>query len=78
MTVERIVDALEPRPGSLVLPGWVVDAVAEVPRGSQPSYSLGITDRDNDFYRFWDRLSRDRDAFTAWMQEHVLDGAAVR
>jgi glutaconate CoA-transferase, subunit A len=78
VTVERIVDALEPRPGSIVLPAWVVDAVAEVPRGSQPSYSLGITDRDNDFYRFWDRLSRDRDAFTAWMQEHVLDEAAVR
>ena len=72
MTVERIVDALEPRPGGVVIPGWVIDAVAEAPGGSQPSYSLGITARDNDFYRRWDKLSRDRDEFEAWMREHVL------
>jgi glutaconate CoA-transferase, subunit A len=73
VTVERIVDELEPRPGGVIIPGWVIDVVAEVPSGSQPSYSLDITDRDNDFYRFWDKLSRDRDDFTAWMNEHVLD-----
>jgi glutaconate CoA-transferase, subunit A len=72
VTVERIVDELELRPGGMVIPGWVIDAVAEAPRGSQPSYSLGITERDNDFYRFWDGLSRDRDEFTAWMGEHIL------
>ncbi|HVW17111.1 MAG TPA: CoA-transferase [Solirubrobacteraceae bacterium] len=73
VTVERIVDELEPRPGGVVIPGWVIDAVAEAPKGSTPSYSLGITTRDNDFYRFWDEVSRDRDRFTAWMREHVLD-----
>jgi glutaconate CoA-transferase subunit A len=72
VTVERIVDRLEPRAGGVVIPGWVIDAVAEAPGGSQPSYSLGITTRDNDFYRFWDKLSRDRDEFDAWMREHVL------
>jgi glutaconate CoA-transferase, subunit A len=72
VTVERIVDGLEPQPSSIVIPGWVIDAVAVAPGGSRPSYSLGITDRDNDFYRFWDELSRNRDAFTAWMSEHVL------
>ncbi len=71
-TVERIVDELEPRPGAVVIPGWVLDAVAEVPGGSRPSYSHGITDRDNDFYRFWDKVSRDRGEFTGWMDEHVL------
>jgi glutaconate CoA-transferase subunit A len=50
----------------------VIDAVAEAPGGSQPSYSLGITVRDNDFYRFWDKLSRDRDEFESWMRQHVL------
>ena len=64
---------LEPRPGGVVIPGWVIDAVAVAPGGSQPSYSLGITTRDNDFYRFWDKLSRDRDAFQEWMREHVLE-----
>jgi glutaconate CoA-transferase subunit A len=73
VTVERIVDELRPRPGGIVIPGWVIDAVAEAPGGSSPSYSLGITERDNDFYRFWDKMSRDRDEFTAWMNENVLD-----
>ena len=73
VTVERVVDELEPRPGGVVIPGWVIDAVAEAPGGSQPSYSLGLTTRDNDFYRFWDKLSRDRDGFESWMREHVLE-----
>jgi glutaconate CoA-transferase subunit A len=78
VTVERIVDRLEPRPGGVVIPGWVIDAVAEAPRGSQPSYAHGITERDNDFYREWDAISRDRERFSAWMDEHVLDRTAAR
>jgi glutaconate CoA-transferase subunit A len=77
VTVERIVDELALRPGGIVIPGWVVDAVAEAPGGSQPSYSLGITRRDNAFYREWDAISRDRENFTSWMDEHVMAGAAV-
>src|SRR3954449_1846753 len=77
VTVERVVDELEPRPGGILIPGWVIDAVAEAPGGSQPSYSHGITRRDNDFYRAWDAISRDRDEFRAWMDEHVMAGAAV-
>ena len=72
VTVERLVDRLELRPGSVVIPGWSIDLVAEAPGGSHPSYSLGVTARDNDFYREWDRLSRDRDRFRAWMDENVL------
>jgi glutaconate CoA-transferase, subunit A len=77
VTVERIVEELEPRPGGVVIPGWAIDAVAEAPGGSLPSYSLGITGRDNDFYRSWDGLSRDRDDFRAWMEENVTGGVAA-
>jgi len=77
VTVERVLDELEPTPGAIVIPAWVIDVVSEAPGGSLPSYSHGITDRDNDFYRFWDDLSRDRGAFTAWMTEHVLGGVAA-
>jgi glutaconate CoA-transferase subunit A len=77
VTVERIVDEIDLRPGGMVIPGWVIDAVAEVPGGSRPSYSHGLTDRDNDFYRLWDKLSRDREQFKSWMGEHVLGGAAA-
>jgi glutaconate CoA-transferase subunit A len=78
VTVERVVEQLQPRPGAIALPGWVIDAVAPAPGGSRPSYSLGITERDNDFYRLWDEVSRDRDAFVAWMNEHVLSETARR
>jgi glutaconate CoA-transferase subunit A len=77
VTVERIVDKLEPRPGAIVIPGWVIDVVAHAPRGSQPSYAHGITTRDNDFYREWDRLSRDREEFRMWMDEHVFSEVAA-
>src|SRR4051794_35674828 len=77
VTVERIVDELAPRPGAVLLPGWTIDAVAEAPGGSLPSYAHGITRRDNDFYRAWDAISRDRDTFAVWMDEHVLNRAPV-
>jgi glutaconate CoA-transferase subunit A len=73
VTVERIVDALEPRAGGVILPGWTIDAVAEAPRGAYPSYAHDLTERDNEFYKSWDKLSRDRDTFTEWMREHVLE-----
>jgi glutaconate CoA-transferase subunit A len=78
VTVERIVDVLELRPGGVAIPGWAIDAVAQAPGGSQPSYSLGITTRENDFYRFWDEVSRDRQTFAAWMEEHVLAETRAR
>ncbi len=55
-----------------MLPGWVVTAVAHVPGGAHPSYASGYSRRDNAFYRDWDVVSRDRDRFTAWMEEHVF------
>jgi glutaconate CoA-transferase, subunit A len=76
-TVERIVDRLEPRPGAVVVPGWTLDAVAAAPGGSRPSYSLGITERDNDFYKEWDVISRERESFSAWIDEHVRGTVAA-
>jgi glutaconate CoA-transferase subunit A len=77
VTVERLVDRLVPRPGAVVIPGWVIDFVAHAPGGARPSYAHGLTDRDNAFYRQWDWISRDRERFTAWMDEHVLSRVAV-
>ena len=72
VTVEELVDVLEPRPGAVVLPAWTIDYVSHAPGGAHPSYADGYTERDNDFYVAWDAISRDRDAFRAWMEEHVL------
>jgi glutaconate CoA-transferase subunit A len=72
VTVEEIVDELEPRPGATVMPGWVIDAVAVAPRGAHPSYAHGYYDRDNAFYVEWDSIAADRHRFRSWMDVNVL------
>lgn len=73
VTVEEIVDELSNSgPNHVVLPAWTVSAVALVPRGSHPSYSMGFSTRDNAFYSSWDLISRDRDTFARWMEDFVL------
>jgi glutaconate CoA-transferase subunit A len=72
VTVEEIVERLEPRPGAVVLPSWVITAIAEVPGGARPSYAQGYYERDNAFYQAWDAISRERQTFRAWMEEMVL------
>jgi glutaconate CoA-transferase subunit A len=81
VTVEEIVDELVPRPGAVVLPSWVIDAVCEVPGGAHPSYAMGYSERDNAFYRAWDDIASDRERFTAWIDTHVrgtVDYASYR
>jgi glutaconate CoA-transferase subunit A len=77
VTVEEIVSELVPRPGAIVLPSWVISAVAEAPGGAHPSYAHGYYERDNAFYVGWDPIARDRDAFTAWIRRHVLETGDV-
>ena len=73
VTVEEIVDTLEPHsPNAVILPGWTVSAVVQVPGGAHPSYAHGYYKRDNAFYKKWDAISRERDSFRAWIDEHVL------
>lgn len=73
VTVEDVVDELDAPQNSVILPSWVVSAIARVPGGAHPSYVHGVYDRDNAFYQEWDAISRDRDRFRAWIQEYVLD-----
>jgi glutaconate CoA-transferase, subunit A len=74
VTVEEIVDVLDPRPGAVVLPAWAVGYVALAPGGAHPSYALGYSVRDNDLYVAWDAISRDRGTFGRWLDEHVFKG----
>jgi len=72
VTVEEIVDHIEPVPYSVVLPWWTVSAVCEVPDGAHPSFAMGYSIRDNAFYKAWDAVSKDRGSFTSWIEQHVL------
>jgi glutaconate CoA-transferase subunit A len=71
VTVEEIVDDLNAPPNAVVLPSWVISAVAVVPGGSFPSYAQGYYDRSNTFYKDWDAIARDRETFTAWIDRHI-------
>ena len=72
VTVEEIVEELPPAMNGIVLPHWMVSAVAHCPGGAYPSYAQGCYARDNGFYQRWDVIARDREGFLAWMQRHVL------
>ncbi len=72
VTVEEIVESLAAPMNAIVLPHWVVTAIAEVPTGAYPSYAHGYYARDNAFYLAWDEIARDRDRFTEWITRHVF------
>jgi glutaconate CoA-transferase subunit A len=74
VTVEEVVPSFKGlHPNLTILPHWTIDAVVVVPGGAHPSYTHGYYARDNAAYLEWDKISSDRDAFTAWMQNNVLD-----
>jgi glutaconate CoA-transferase subunit A len=73
VTVEEIVDELPERSlNAVVLPHWTVGHVVEVSGGAFPSYAQGYYPRNNNFYKEWDAISRERDSFQKWMKENVL------
>jgi glutaconate CoA-transferase subunit A len=73
VTVEEVVDGFGSlSPNAVILPRWVVGAIAVVPGGAHPSYAYGYYKRDNGFYKAWDAIARDRDTFRAWMEANVL------
>ena len=73
VTVEEIVDEFGSHsPNAEILPDWTVGAIVKVRGGAHPSYAHGYYKRDNAFYKAWDPISRDRDSFRAWIDEHVM------
>jgi glutaconate CoA-transferase subunit A len=71
VTVEEIVDELDAPMNACVLPSWALTAVCHVPGGAHPSYALGYSERDNRFYQAWDPIARDRESFSAWIDEYI-------
>jgi glutaconate CoA-transferase subunit A len=72
VTVEEVVDRVsEGASNAVILPSWTIDAIAVVPGGARPSYAHGYYQRDNAFYVAWDAISRDRETFRRWIDDHV-------
>jgi len=73
LTTEEIVDEsiIRSDPNRTLIPGFIVDAVCQVPYCAHPSYTQGYYDRDNSFYLKWDEISSNRDATQAYLDEWV-------
>ena len=73
VTVEEVVASFDGAgPNACILPRWTIEAIAVVPGGALPSYAFGYYARDNAFYQQWEEISRTREGFTAWIDEHVV------
>ena len=74
-TVEEIVDTelLRSSPEKTILPGFMVDAVVEVPFGAHPTSFNPRYGYDTAFHREWIAVSRDPEGTSAWMQRYVYE-----
>jgi glutaconate CoA-transferase subunit A len=77
VTVEEIVDDFDDGRNAVILPSWIVTAIAHVPGGCFPSYASGYSERDNDYYEAWEDVSRDRTTFEEWLDSQVYDRGSV-
>ncbi len=73
VTAEEIVsqEVIRSDPNRTLIPGFIVDAVCQVPHAAHPSYTQGYYDRDNSFYLEWDSISRDKDSVQAYLDQWV-------
>lgn len=74
LTAEEIVseDIIRSDPNRTIIPGFIVDAVCQVPFASHPSYTQGYYDRDNAFYLEWDNVSKSVESVRSYLDEWVF------
>jgi len=73
VTAEEIVDTevLRRRPERTILPGFMVDAVVEVPYGAHPTSFFPNYGYDSRMHRMWTGISRDDAQATAFLDRYV-------
>ncbi|MBT7951793.1 MAG: CoA transferase subunit A [Gammaproteobacteria bacterium] len=73
VSVEEIVDTevLRLNPDRTVLPGFMVDAVVEVPYGAHPTSFYPDYGYDSDFHRQWTSISRDNEKVKEFISRYV-------
>ncbi|MFQ5517994.1 MAG: CoA transferase subunit A [Acidimicrobiia bacterium] len=74
VTAEEIVDSdvLRRNPDRTVLPGFVVDAVVEVPYGAHPTSFFPAYGYDTDFHLAWADVARADGSVGEFLERHVL------
>ncbi len=73
VTAEEIVDTeiLRRNPDRTVLPGFIVDAVVEVPYGAHPTSFFPYYTYDSNFHWKWVEVARDPDKATAFLNNYI-------
>ena len=73
VTAEEIVDTeiLRRNPDRTVLPGFIVDAVVEVPYGAHPTSFFPNYGYDSRFHRAWAEAARDDEKAASFMHRYV-------
>lgn len=74
ITCEELVesDELRRQPDYNQIPGIATDAVVLVPFGAHPSQVFNYYDYDKEFLRMYDKISRDDDSFSKFLDEWVF------
>jgi glutaconate CoA-transferase subunit A len=74
VVAEEIVSAkvIASDPNRTVIPGFLVSAVVEEPRGAHPSPVQGYYNRDNNYYSEYHRATKTREDFATWLDHWVL------
>ena len=72
VTVEEVVETFDAGPNAVILPHWIISAIAVAPGGAKPSYAQGYYKRSNAYYLDWNEISSDRARFQAWLEDHVF------
>lgn len=75
LTCEEIVspDVIRTDPNRTVIPGFLVEAVVEVPGGALPSSVQGYWRRDFEPFLSYHRISRTVEGYHQWLREWVLE-----
>ena len=75
VTAEEIVDStvLRRNPDRTVLPGFVVDAVVEVPYGAHPTSFNPRYGYDSGFHVEWAKVARDDEAAAAFIERYIRE-----
>jgi glutaconate CoA-transferase subunit A len=73
VSAEEIVDAevLRRHPERTILPGFMVDAVVEVPYGAHPTSFFPNYGYDSHFHRAWTGVSRNREKALVFIDRYV-------
>src|ERR1044071_313322 len=75
LTCEEVVEreVILSDPNRIVVPGFVVSSVAQVPFGSYPSPTQGYWRRDDDCYFEYNKATRLRAGFETWLSDWVFN-----